>query len=78
MQLSDYSRMSKKQLCDVLEVKPSKAIKFIFTNKETGDELKFHSMNQASKELKVNPGLISLSYYIGKKMTITTYSVVKL
>ena len=63
---------------ETLGVKPSKAIKFIFKNKGTGEELKFHSMYQASNELKVNPGLIS--HYMGKEMTIgdTTYSVVKL
>lgn len=71
------SRMTKKQLHDALGVKPSEA-GFIFKNKETGEELRFSSMNKASKELKVNPG--SISYYIGKDMTIgqSRYSVTKL
>lgn len=69
--------MTRKQLYDALGIKPPEA-GLIFKNKETGKELRFSSMDKASKELRVNPGLIS--YYVGKDMTIgqTTYSVTNL
>ena len=70
--------MSESQLCEVLGVKFSKPLRIMFVNSETGHQCGFKSINQASKELGVNPGLIH--YYIGKEMRIgdETYLVSKL
>ena len=72
-----YSRISKEELCKVLNAKTVKPFKIIFVNKETEQEQGFHSLNQAAKELKVNPGLIH--YHMGNEMTIgdVTYQIVK-
>ena len=60
------SRMSKSQLCEVLGVSLVRPNKYIFENKETGEQRGFTSLYHASKELGVNPGLIQ--YYMGKEM----------
>ena len=61
--------MSKKELCEVLNTEIVKPHKYIFENKETGESRGFHSIYQASKEMRVNPGLIH--HYIGKEMIIS-------
>ena len=73
-----YSRMSKSQLCEVLGAKISKPLNIMFVNSETGHQRGFKSINQASKELGINPGLIH--YYMGKEMRIgdETYLVSRL
>ena len=73
-----YSRKSTKELCEALGAKISKPLKIMFVNSETGHQRGFESINQASKELGVNPGLIH--YYMGKEMKIgdETYLVSKL
>ena len=68
--------MSKEELCEVLNAKIVKPHKIIFKNKDSEEEHGFHSINQAAKELKVNPSLIH-HYYPGRKMTTgdITYQV---
>lgn len=69
------TRMGAKELCEVLGVEITKPFKYIFTNTKTGKENKFTSIYQASKEMNVNPGL--MSYYLETDITIGehTYSL---
>lgn len=46
--------MSAKELCEVLEVEITKPFKYIFTNAKIGEEHKFTSIHQTSKDLGVN------------------------
>ena len=54
-----FSKMSKKELYEAMGMKaPERPTKVEFTNKETGEVLRFPSTYKAAKELGINVGVI--------------------